>query len=369
MATAAPGAKPKPKPEPATNKPFVLVPLYIYPFPTAWDPLYVAAGSHPELDFLVVVNPNSGPGADILPDANYIEALARLTAAPNVKVIGYVHCSYGKRLLDELVAEVSAYRGWAHASERREDGKVCFSQPQPCVPPGVSADASKAAKAAKGLGHVVSTRTDPLLQAIVVDGIFFDEVPSSTVFVQYMTSLANATKTILNRGPAPEEEDTGGDAGESGEATDAPAAGPDSAPPTSTASPASPRAAAAASSTVAAPSLPPKSTAIVIYNPGVVVDPIFYLAADYIVAFENASRQWNAPAVTQGFARLPRPLRNKSIAVAHSAAGGFVEIGQLSRKCFELGCPGQFITTRPGYEDWCPSWPEFVKELSRRAAG
>lgn len=145
MATAASGAKPKPKPkpEPATNKPFVLVPLYIYPFPTAWDPLYVAAESHPELDFLVVVNPNSGPGADILPDANYIEALARLTAAPNVKVIGYVHCSYGKRLLDELVAEVSAYRGWMHASERREDGKVCFSWSQPGVPPGVSADASK----------------------------------------------------------------------------------------------------------------------------------------------------------------------------------------------------------------------------------
>lgn len=127
MATLAPGSTPQPPP--ATNKPFVLVPLYIYPFPTAWEPLYVAADAHPELDFLVVVNPNSGPGPGVLPDDNYIEALARLTAAPNVKVIGYVHCSYGKRLLDELVAEVSAYRGWTHASERREDGKVCFKHP------------------------------------------------------------------------------------------------------------------------------------------------------------------------------------------------------------------------------------------------
>ncbi|KAK7705641.1 hypothetical protein SLS64_008010 [Diaporthe eres] len=325
MATSAPGSKPKPSP--ATNKPFVLVPLYIYPFPTAWEPLYVAADSHPELDFLVVVNPNNGPGPDILPDANYIEALARLTAAPNVKVIGYVHCSYGKRLLDELVAEVSAYRGWTHASERREDGKT-----------------------------------------IVVDGIFFDEVPSSTVFVQYMTSLANSTKTILNRNLAPEQ--AGDDADEGAEANDVSAAELDAASPTSTASPASPRSPASARPPpgAAAPSPPPNSTAIVIYNPGVVVDPIFYLAADYIVAFENASRQWNAPAVTQGFSRLPRPLRKKSIAVAHSAAGGFVEIGQLSKKCFELGCPGQFITTRPGYEDWCPSWPEFVKEMARRTA-
>ncbi|POS77851.1 hypothetical protein DHEL01_v203757 [Diaporthe helianthi] len=341
MATVAPGAKPTPRHRhrPATNKPFVLVPLYIYPSPTAWDPLYVATEAHPELDFLVVVNPNNGPGADMLPDANYMEALASLTAAHNVKVIGYVHCSYGKRLLDELVAEVSAYRGWTHASERREDAK-----------------------------------------AIVVDGIFFDEVPSSTVFVQYMTSLANATKTILNRNPAPEEEEeeeeeAGDDADESGEANDASAARADWDSPTSTASPASPRAPAAASSATAtatataAPSAPPNSTAIVIYNPGVVVDPIFYLAADYIVAFENASQQWNAPGVTQGFARLPRSLREKSIAVAHSAAGGFVEIGQLSRKCFELGCPGQFITTRAGYEDWCPSWPEFVRDMSRRTAG
>lgn len=218
------------------------------------------------------------------------------------------------------------------------------------------------------LGYMVSTTTDLALQTIVVDGIFFDEVPSSTVFVQYMTSLANSTKTILNRNLAPEQ--AGDDADEGAEANDVSAAELDAASPTSTASPASPRSPASARPPpgAAAPSPPPNSTAIVIYNPGVVVDPIFYLAADYIVAFENASRQWNAPAVTQGFSRLPRPLRKKSIAVAHSAAGGFVEIGQLSKKCFELGCPGQFITTRPGYEDWCPSWPEFVKEMARRTA-
>lgn len=207
----------------------------------------------------------------------------------------------------------------------------------------------------------------------MVDGIFFDEVPSSTVFVQYMTSLANATKTVLNRNPAPEH--AGDDGDESAEADDVSAPEPGPASPTSPASPASPRPPAAPPASaatrppgLAAPSPPSNSTATVIYNPGVVVDPIFYLAADYVVAFENASRQWNAPAVTQGFSRLPRPLRKKSIAVAHSAAGGLVEIGQLSRKCFEMGCPGQFITTRPGYEDWCPSWPEFVREMARRAA-
>lgn len=189
-----------------------------------------------------------------------------------------------------------------------------------------------------------------------------------------MTSISNATKTILNRNPIPGHAGDD-DADHSSEANDVSADEFDLASPKPPTSPVAPRAPAPSSPSASrpppgltAPSPPPNSTAVVIYNPGVVVDPIFYLAADYIVAFENTTRQWNAPVVTQGFSRLPRPLRKKSIAVAHSAAGGFVEIGQLSRKCYELGCSGQFITTRPGYEEWCPSWPEFVQEMARRTA-
>lgn len=146
------------------SKPFVLVPLYIYPFPTAWDPLYLAVDTHPELDFLVVVNPGSGPGPGVLPDANYIEALARLTAAPNVKVIGYVHCSYGKRLLDQLVADVSAYRGWTHASESRDDAKVCvvldwlsMARCHSAAALGLSLLPPRVSEPARNLGHIIST--------------------------------------------------------------------------------------------------------------------------------------------------------------------------------------------------------------------
>lgn len=113
-------------PTPVTNRPFILLPLYIYPTPTAWEPLYLAAASHPGLDFFVVVNPGNGPGPGSLPDANYIEALTRLTALTNVKVIGYVHCSYGKRLLEDIVAEVNAYRKWTEALAETGHGKVCY---------------------------------------------------------------------------------------------------------------------------------------------------------------------------------------------------------------------------------------------------
>ncbi|KAK7747392.1 hypothetical protein SLS53_001646 [Cytospora paraplurivora] len=306
-------------PTPIINKPFILLPLYIYPTPTAWEPLYSAADSHPELDFLAVVNPGNGPGPNTLPDANYIDALARLTALPNVRLIGYVHCSYGNRPIDELVADVSAYRGWTEAASRRDDGKTIF-----------------------------------------VDGIFIDEVPSSTVFVQYLATLSRAAKTILNRNLAINVTNK-----EDPDETMADDADVILLSPTSTTS-------------TPPPSLPPLlqsvpgtaspscSTAIVIYNPGVVIDPIFYQAADYVVAFEDHSRRWTSPDVRQRLARLPRPLRERSIAVAHSTAGGVKEVGQLSRKCLELGCSGVFVTTQPGYTDWCPFWAEFVRDIAQR---
>lgn len=328
-------------PTPIINKPFILLPLYIYPTPTAWEPLYSAADSHPELDFLAVVNPGNGPGPDILPDANYIEALARLTALPNVRLIGYVHCSYGNRLLDELVADVSAYRGWTEAAARRDDGKVCCS----CVPKHQSPD---------------RTTADVGLKTIFVDGIFIDEVPSSTVFVQYLATLSRAAKTVLNRNLAINVTNK-----EDPDETTADDAGVILLSPTSTTS-TPPASLPPLPQSVPGTASPSCSTAIVIYNPGVVIDPIFYQAADYVVAFEDHSGRWASPDVRQRLARLPRPLRERSIAVAHSTAGGAKEVGRLSRKCLELGFSGVFITTQPGYTDWCPFWEEFVRDVAQR---
>lgn len=184
-----------------------------------------------------------------------------------------------------------------------------------------------------------------------MDGIFIDEVPSSTEFVQYLATLSTAAKILLNRnfpveaarGDGPKEATAAKEAGVS----PLPATPTTNTPPPGTVSPSN-------------------STAIVIYNPGVVIDPIFYQAADYVVAFENASGQWASPDVRQQFARLARPLRERSIAVAHSAAGGAAEVGLLGRACAEIGCPGLFVTTQPGYTDWCPFWAEFVRDMARR---
>lgn len=104
---------PPPFPPSYAARPFILVPLYIYPAPDAWDPIYTAAALLADaLDFYVVVNPGNGPGPDVLPDANYLVALERLTALGNVKVIGYVHCTYGTRDADEIVRDVERYAAW-----------------------------------------------------------------------------------------------------------------------------------------------------------------------------------------------------------------------------------------------------------------
>lgn len=94
------------------NSPFVLVPLYIYPTPTSWEPLFLAAKSCPDLDFIVVVNPGNGPGPGPLPDENYLNALGRLSTLSNAKVLGYVHCSYGERAAAPIENDISTYQGW-----------------------------------------------------------------------------------------------------------------------------------------------------------------------------------------------------------------------------------------------------------------
>lgn len=118
---------PPPLSSPPAPRPFILVPLYIYPAPGAWDPVYTAAAVLADaLDFYVVVNPANGPGAGLLPDANYVEALERLTALGNVKVIGYVHCSYGLREAEEIVRDVERYAAW-EGERARAGGKVSLS--------------------------------------------------------------------------------------------------------------------------------------------------------------------------------------------------------------------------------------------------
>ena len=41
----------------------ILLPLYLYPLTGAWDSVYNAASTYPSVNFYLIVDPDSGPGA------------------------------------------------------------------------------------------------------------------------------------------------------------------------------------------------------------------------------------------------------------------------------------------------------------------
>lgn len=136
-----------PKEKPA---PFICVPLYIYPGPSAWEPLVAAARARPSAVFHAIINPHNGPGEGELPDENYVEALKELAGLGNVRVIGYVHVTYGKREAEEVTRDIEKYAAW------------------------------------KGLD-----------EGLRVDGVFFDEAPSGEDMFGYVAGLTRAARREL----------------------------------------------------------------------------------------------------------------------------------------------------------------------------
>lgn len=176
-----------------------------------------------------------------------------------------------------------------------------------------------------------------------MEGIFIDETPSDTEYVEYLATVSIAAKNALDRSILqPTRHAAHEDKGRDG-----------------TAAPPPPE------SWAATPSSRTETSVPVIYNPGVVVDSAFYLAADYIVVFENACNMWNDKWVRHNFERLFAPLKSRSIIIAHSAEGGYEGVSEISCKAFEEGFTGQYVTSALGYEAWCHSWGQYCADVAR----
>ncbi|KAM0267959.1 hypothetical protein ACHAQH_010067 [Verticillium albo-atrum] len=137
--------------------PVIFIPLYIYPFETAWEPLLRSAAAHPSLTFVAVVNPGNGPGPDPRPDASYVAALRRLCALPNIQLLGYVHVTYCTRDPSAVERDIAVYRAW---NDDAGDGQGSFR----------------------------------------VEGIFFDETPWDPCHQAYMAGLARFTRDAWRSG-------------------------------------------------------------------------------------------------------------------------------------------------------------------------
>lgn len=72
---------------------------------------------YPQVQFLVIVNPNSGPGNNTLgTDANFIREIPRLNSYANVRTIGYVRTGWTTRDIDIVLSEVSTYASWSNST-------------------------------------------------------------------------------------------------------------------------------------------------------------------------------------------------------------------------------------------------------------
>ncbi|KAF2187159.1 hypothetical protein K469DRAFT_663197 [Zopfia rhizophila CBS 207.26] len=103
----------------------ILLPLYVYPYAGAWDPLYSAAKAHPDVDFTVIVNPCSGPCQGSLPDQYYLNEIPKLGTYANIRTLGYVATNYTTKELKDVLAEINTYANWpksANNTKLRVDG-------------------------------------------------------------------------------------------------------------------------------------------------------------------------------------------------------------------------------------------------------
>lgn len=121
-----------------TPRATLIVPLYIWPCSSAdWQPLFnvyvcpslthlrafirqlicseVRITAHPSVDFLIIINPDSGPGSESLPGSDYEREVPKLTAAPNVTTIGYVRIDYCRKPLHDACEEIDQFAGWVTA--------------------------------------------------------------------------------------------------------------------------------------------------------------------------------------------------------------------------------------------------------------
>jgi len=115
----------------------ILLPLYVYPSlnfndgAALWQPAISAMSSHSTVPWLVVVDPQNGPGATGQPgnaDTNYISGVSQLNALPNVRTIGYVRTNYATSPFAELQANITTWKNWDTSSSNISVDGIFFDE-------------------------------------------------------------------------------------------------------------------------------------------------------------------------------------------------------------------------------------------------
>lgn len=100
----------------ATTPTGIMIPLYSYPTDGSWAAVIQAKQAYPNVPFMAVINPGSGPGTT--QDPNFVAGIAGLQAA-GVVVLGYVPTGYASSSysgISGVEQQVSAYNSWYHVN-------------------------------------------------------------------------------------------------------------------------------------------------------------------------------------------------------------------------------------------------------------
>lgn len=108
----------EPLPVPASGRTGIYVPLYKFPDLAdpegVWNTLLKAKREHPQVPFVVTINPASGPGQ--ARNAAYASAIPELGKAGVEHVLGYIPTRYGSQepgfTLADIKAMIDRYRAW-----------------------------------------------------------------------------------------------------------------------------------------------------------------------------------------------------------------------------------------------------------------
>lgn len=99
-----------------SNSLSIILPLYLYPGDKAiaWSDITTTIEAYPKAQWLIVINPRSGPEGPGYPSANFIRGIAKLNSYPNVQTVGYIDTIYGNKTVAAVNRETDIYASWAH---------------------------------------------------------------------------------------------------------------------------------------------------------------------------------------------------------------------------------------------------------------
>jgi hypothetical protein len=107
------------------------------------------------LNFIVIVNVDSGPGDIAGPNEDFIPGIQRLNAYDNVQTVGYVRTGYGNRPVQSIKDDVKTYGRWSKLESNLTMHGIFFDEVPGDYEPGLAemlTEINMFAKNATGIG-------------------------------------------------------------------------------------------------------------------------------------------------------------------------------------------------------------------------